>query len=213
MLTGTIKVYDLELDLGTGTTASRDIWRTIWNIPGLAAVVSFGTRITPASHSDQLTHEAPLMIHSVRSLLSGMNRTTDIVHVYETSLSSNFVLPMHEHYEAGSASVAHSRSLEFLKKHLLGPYFDLEAIWDEHTFYEFEERNVEKTMSTMVAEPYVNHVPIVCPSCPRLLLVKHSPNFKHTKLGRLDNRWDRPGRPNCLLSRSFHIREPTGYKN
>ena len=40
-----------------------------------------------------------------------------------------------------------------------GPCFDLEAIWEEHTLYEFGERAVEKTMSTMVQEPYVNHIP------------------------------------------------------
>lgn len=42
-----------------------------------------------------------------------------------------------------------------------GPYFDLEAIWDEHTYYEFADRSVEHTMSTMVDQPYVNHVPTV----------------------------------------------------
>lgn len=42
-----------------------------------------------------------------------------------------------------------------------GPYFDLEDIWDEHTYYEFADRSVEHTMSTMVQEPYVNHVPTV----------------------------------------------------
>lgn len=40
-----------------------------------------------------------------------------------------------------------------------GPYFDLEEIWEEHVLYEFGERAVEKTMATMVQEPYVNHVP------------------------------------------------------
>ncbi|KAM6508833.1 hypothetical protein FSOLCH5_011835 [Fusarium solani] len=33
------------------------------------------------------------------------------------------------------------------------------AIWEEHTYYEFADRSVEHTMSTMVQEPYVNHVP------------------------------------------------------
>lgn len=48
-----------------------------------------------------------------------------------------------------------------MKKHLGGPIFDLEKIWDEHTYYEFEDRSVEKTMETMVLEPYVNHIPTV----------------------------------------------------
>jgi len=42
---------------------------------------------------------------------------------------------------------------------LEGLFFDLEAIWDEHTYFEFEVRSVAKTMGTMVAEPYVNNIP------------------------------------------------------
>ena len=37
--------------------------------------------------------------------------------------------------------------------------YDLAALWDAHCRYEFETRNVDATMSTMVAEPYVNHIP------------------------------------------------------
>lgn len=36
---------------------------------------------------------------------------------------------------------------------------DLSTLWDEHCRYEFGERDVDATMSTMVAEPYVNHIP------------------------------------------------------
>jgi carboxymethylenebutenolidase len=36
---------------------------------------------------------------------------------------------------------------------------DLVALWEQHTRYEFETRDVDATMATMVAEPYVNHVP------------------------------------------------------
>jgi carboxymethylenebutenolidase len=36
---------------------------------------------------------------------------------------------------------------------------DLEALWEAHCRYEFETRDVDATMATMVAEPYVNHVP------------------------------------------------------
>lgn len=57
--------------------------------------------------------------------------------------------------------MSHSRNLSFLKKHIGGPYFDLEAIWEEHTKYEFADRSVARTMGTMVQEPYVNHIPTV----------------------------------------------------
>lgn len=36
---------------------------------------------------------------------------------------------------------------------------DLEALWEAHCRYEFETRDVDATMATMVAAPYVNHIP------------------------------------------------------
>ena len=39
------------------------------------------------------------------------------------------------------------------------PDYDLGARWDEHVRHEFETRDVDATMATMVAEPYINHVP------------------------------------------------------
>ncbi|HQT89812.1 MAG: hypothetical protein B7Z58_16675 [Acidiphilium sp. 37-64-53] len=36
---------------------------------------------------------------------------------------------------------------------------NLETLWEEHCRYEFETRDVDATMATMVAEPYVNHIP------------------------------------------------------
>lgn len=39
------------------------------------------------------------------------------------------------------------------------PDYDLVALWDEHCRYEFETRDVDATMATMVDAPYVNHIP------------------------------------------------------
>src|SRR5436189_114236 len=36
---------------------------------------------------------------------------------------------------------------------------DLAALWEAHCRYEFETRDVDATMATMVPAPYVNHVP------------------------------------------------------
>jgi len=36
---------------------------------------------------------------------------------------------------------------------------DLVALWETHCRHEFETRDVDATMATMVATPYVNHVP------------------------------------------------------
>ncbi len=37
--------------------------------------------------------------------------------------------------------------------------YDLEALWEEHTKYEFAEPDVEATLATMVEDAYVNHIP------------------------------------------------------
>ena len=54
--------------------------------------------------------------------------------------------------------MAHSRSIALFRK-VLGPHYDLSALWDRHTELEFGVRSAEATMATMVAEPYVNHIP------------------------------------------------------
>jgi len=77
----------------------------------------------------------------------------------EASRDTNWMLPSDSAYMPQPASLAHSRSLAFIKPLLKGPYFDLSAIWDEHCAYEFGTRNVADTMATMVAQPYVNHIP------------------------------------------------------
>lgn len=39
------------------------------------------------------------------------------------------------------------------------PERNLVALWEEHCRHEFETRDVAATMATMVAQPYVNHIP------------------------------------------------------
>jgi carboxymethylenebutenolidase len=63
-------------------------------------------------------------------------------------------------YDRASAGLAHSRSIALLRR-VIGPRYDLEALWERHTRYEFETRDVAATMQTMIAEPYVNHVPVM----------------------------------------------------
>jgi carboxymethylenebutenolidase len=80
---------------------------------------------------------------------------------YPSSKTFRFAVPFEDDFNYASEAVSHTRNLTFLKPLMDGPYFDLETIWNEHTYYEFEDRSVEHTMSTMVQEPYVNHIPTV----------------------------------------------------
>lgn len=62
------------------------------------------------------------------------------------------------HYDKPASLMAHERSIAALKREI-GPNFDLSALWEEHILHEFGNRDVPATMATMVAEPYVNHIP------------------------------------------------------
>ncbi|EXJ72555.1 uncharacterized protein A1O5_03701 [Cladophialophora psammophila CBS 110553] len=64
-----------------------------------------------------------------------------------------------EEFDKIGASLAWSRTLGLLRLafDIEGP--DLETIWEAHTRLEFGEKDVDKTMATMVPQPYVNHVP------------------------------------------------------
>jgi carboxymethylenebutenolidase len=63
-------------------------------------------------------------------------------------------------WDRGAADIAHSRSIALLRQ-AMGPHYDLEALWEAHTTYEFGTRDVAATMRTMVSDPYVNHVPVM----------------------------------------------------
>ena len=71
-----------------------------------------------------------------------------------------------EHYDAVAAELANLRTLEFFVRHLAGDGLataqkSLSDRWDEHVKYEFATRDTEDTLKTMVADAYVNHVPVL----------------------------------------------------
>lgn len=116
----------------------------------IAAVVSYG--------SSTLQIQKPYLSHvsGTASKASSKAKTYNY-----PDIGDYFIVPAHDDFKSAPAAVAHTRSLSFLKPLTNGPWFDLEALWDEHTAFEFGERDVEKTMATMVQEPYVNHIPTI----------------------------------------------------
>ncbi len=71
-----------------------------------------------------------------------------------------------EHYSAAAAELANLRTLEFFVNHLAGAGLagaqqTLSSRWDDHVKYEFATRNTDDTLETMVADAYVNHVPVM----------------------------------------------------
>jgi carboxymethylenebutenolidase len=63
-----------------------------------------------------------------------------------------------DHFNLAAANIAYERTMTALKG-AIGPHYDLAALWDAHVMHEFETRDVDATMATMVKEPYVNHIP------------------------------------------------------
>jgi carboxymethylenebutenolidase len=69
-----------------------------------------------------------------------------------------FNAPERAAYNKPASLMAHTRSLSLFRR-VMGPRYDLSALWEQHTFLEFGARDAAATMTTMVAQPYVNHVP------------------------------------------------------
>ena len=69
-----------------------------------------------------------------------------------------FSRPEGEHYDRAASVIANDRTIALFRR-VLGPQYDLSALWDKHCEYEFATRDVHATMATMVADPYVNHIP------------------------------------------------------
>jgi carboxymethylenebutenolidase len=90
-----------------------------------------------------------------------------LVTIYDyPEMDHAFARPSGEHYDAAAAELANLRSLEFLVNSLAGAGLasaqqTLSARWDDHVKYEFATRNTDHTLETMVADSYVNHVPVM----------------------------------------------------
>ncbi|KAL4902942.1 hypothetical protein BDW74DRAFT_54754 [Aspergillus multicolor] len=145
------------------------LWGKVRSLPSLTKITAAAIYAS-ASDPPSITTPIPTIQH-----LSGNPTTTTEIpaqrapdtntdretkqYTYPNAPSPLFALPTMSDFNYTTEAVSHTRNLSFFKKHMGGPYFDLEAIWDEHTYFEFVLRSVPHTMSTMVQEPYVNHIP------------------------------------------------------
>ncbi|MBI3708701.1 MAG: dienelactone hydrolase family protein [Proteobacteria bacterium] len=113
--------------------------------------------------------KCPLLLHfgaadkyvpvsAVEKIRAALRRRDDVeIYVYPDR-DHAFMNRAWPGYHKPTAMMAYSRTLAFLRR-ALGPKYDLSALWEKHTMYEFGARDVAATMATMVAAPYVNHIP------------------------------------------------------
>jgi len=130
---------------------------SVHTVPEIVCAVAYDdvsnvTSIAPST--------VPVLLHLAGRSKDKLNRSESFTaYDYPANPSHLFATPFTAEFDYNAEGVSHTRSLTHLKRHMNGPYFDLEAIWEEHTYWEFGNRSVEHTMATMVQEPYVNHVP------------------------------------------------------
>ena len=99
-------------------------------------------------------HVSPDALAAIRARLSGPN-----VEIFTyPGRGHAFAAHGRKSFDKAATLMAHSRSITLFRR-VMGPRYDLSALWDKHCEYEFAARDVAKTMGTMVAEPYVNHIP------------------------------------------------------
>jgi carboxymethylenebutenolidase len=79
------------------------------------------------------------------------------LHVYP-GVRPGFALRGRAGFDKQAADMAHTRTIALLRR-VLGPHYDLSALWEAHRACEFVTRDADATMRTMVQEPYVNHIP------------------------------------------------------
>ncbi len=132
-----------------------------------AAVSYYGVGIE-ASLTDLATIECPVTLHfgELDKFVPAEARDAIAASVAGKGVEI-FVYPGADHgfnrvgghaFDKASSLMAHSRSLTTFRQ-AMGPHYDLSALWEQHTYLEFGARDAEATMKTMVAEPYVNHIP------------------------------------------------------
>lgn len=94
-----------------------------------------------------------------RAMISEALGGRDNVEIYiYPGVDHAFARPSGVHYDKAAATISHQRTIEALKR-AIGPHYNLSDLWEAHVRHEFETRDVPATMATMVAEPYVNHIP------------------------------------------------------
>jgi len=136
--------------IGFGSGAAL-AWRLA--AQGLVDTVAVYGPVTGAVGCPAVVHLAGVEGAAARPPASGLLRV-----YHYPDCRPGFADPLHVDHAPHEASVAHSRSLGTLRP-VLGPFYDLGRLFQDHLRQEFIAHDADATMATMVAQPYVNHVP------------------------------------------------------
>jgi carboxymethylenebutenolidase len=110
------------------------------------------------------TSGCPLLLHLAggsgrvpsergRKLRAALGKWADLSIQEYAGAAPGFYVPGHPVYQPLTAQYAHSRTIMLLR-HVLGPRYDLQALWDAHLDWEFNKVDPAGTMTTMTADPF-----------------------------------------------------------
>lgn len=132
--------------------------RALAEHPACAGLIVFEAPDTSSAMGLADGLRAPVCLHFAGAP-AGRPATGNRLRIYNYPANGEgFFLPSSQAFDEFSARIAYSRTLAFLKW-VIGPCPDLAALFREHLRLEFEARDPDGTMETMVEEPYVNHIP------------------------------------------------------
>jgi carboxymethylenebutenolidase len=144
--------------LGFGAGALQSVQAAVQGFVDCAVACCGDDAATVAEAA--LSSKVPLVLH-----FPGIDRQADAfagrndIETYPyPEAGPGFATPGEADYDKYRADIAYTRTLGLLRK-VMGPYYDLSALWEAHRACEFVTRDADATMKTMVDEPYVNHVP------------------------------------------------------
>jgi carboxymethylenebutenolidase len=113
---------------------------------------------------DQLVK--PEAVKRIRAHFAGRDDVE--IYVYP-GVDHAFASPGRPSFDKQASGMAHTRSLALLRR-VMGPRYDLNTLWEAHRSCEFDARDADATIATMVDEPYVNHIPTMTGGYGRELL-------------------------------------------
>ncbi|RDK41188.1 hypothetical protein M752DRAFT_302988 [Aspergillus phoenicis ATCC 13157] len=126
------------------------LWEGLKSLPGIERITAAVVYAAASNATQLISSGIPTMYHLAGKADTPLQRAfSTMQYDYPNIESQFFALPNSTAFDYATEGVSHTRSLTFLKKHMNGPFFDLEVIWEEHTYFEFDNRSVEQTMATM----------------------------------------------------------------
>lgn len=136
---------------GSAATACLDFYASTQ--PNCCALIAY----YPTAIANPLM-KFPPSLHTTTHLAASQNFAPAFPSYTYESVQPGFAEHDLEEFDRLASSLSWSRTLGVLRA-AFRLSVDLESVWEEHVALEFATKDAAATMRTMVAEPYVNHVP------------------------------------------------------